>query len=215
MEIQNVVSLTHYLTDIKSKGNALEFLEDSQIDPKTLQMNRISYFFQRNEKGELFPVIGGSNEIDNDARESVRKSLDLIFRKLQENPFDLESLVKYAEELNFNGYIELSEPLLGKALTIAPEDPGIYQRFSRIHINAVGDGDVTKPRNIYHLTLASLLAEKGLELIDKIASDLMNNLVHVTGSLGQDSERERYLKLLYDRIPYSSEFIKHQQSLKK
>jgi len=160
-------SLEGYISYITEKGSKNVPIPGGDYDPRNLRLNRQNYGFN---EGAL--AVGTEENVP-EAREQRKKILEEKFEGLVQDPQNILKLADYAEEIWWDGYPEIAQEALGRVLSLYPRDPNAYHLLSRINLSIGAKCKKKKELASTYLQLAEQLAERGLELVDDFAGNLV------------------------------------------
>lgn len=169
------MNIESYLKNLRQMGSAEYDVPKSRYNPQNLTFDRVNYDFSKFE-GKVF-VLKGSEKNNPKAREKEISNLKIQFLRLKKNRNSPLLAISYAEEILKNNYPEVSELLLGHSLSII-EYPLAFHLLARIHL----DYYLTE-KFPHHLpkkdimVLSEILAERGLEAIDKLVAPLIGDVL--------------------------------------
>ena len=189
-----------YVEKIKSRGK-LAFENIDILDPQKLLLNQTCYSFFQTPEG-LFVLKGGEDYSMNDnlAKEIERDHLVKKYQELKDNPNNLDLLMDYSIELFGNGYNDLSELVLGKALMIY-ELPKIYHLLARLHLDSSEQYRLSG-KKLYekkHALLADIIAERGLEYVDRDSIGLVEDVINAALRTGNTEKENKF----YQKINFN------------
>ena len=202
--------LQEYLAQITAKGSKIELKPDGEYDSRTLPLDRTNY--------SLYDADGrqGANvnpqSTDEHARDVYKDQLTEDFETLRREPENVESLLKYAKKLSDSKYYDLSENLLGRAISLDRDNPEAYLLLAVVNSifpgekiptydadNIAGMPPQDRDEALRYHNLAELLSKEGLTKLEarsmpedmkgKLEISLLSCLMD---SLSQQNKQDEY-----------------------
>lgn len=174
-------SLDAYLKELTLKGSQNPLTLGGIYDPKVIPLTRLIYGFYEDK------IFMGAPKDVPEARKKRRKTLEKKFEELIKNPSDVSRLVDYAEAISDDGYFEIAQSLIGKAILLDPRNPQIYHLLSKINLELAEICKRNKRLSLKYSQKAEGIAERGIEFVDEIAIKLAEDKIDALSRQGKSS----------------------------